>query len=177
MQFLKQLPETGKEDTLYFVAKDEPTEKDIYDEWAWVNKGTDEEPIWGWEHLGSPKVVIDLTDYVKNTDYATADKGGVVKINTNYGIQISPTYNTLQTTPASEANIRNRTNVYNPITPLRLDYAVKVSLTDHTLEWTEEEKTNACNLLGTGKQTTLTQTEYDSLETKDENTYYYITEE
>ena len=30
----------------------------------------------------------DLTDYVKNTDYATASVGGVVKINSSYGVNV-----------------------------------------------------------------------------------------
>lgn len=31
----------------------------------------------------------DLTDYVKNTNYATSSKGGVIKTNTNYGTSIA----------------------------------------------------------------------------------------
>ena len=33
-----------------------------------------------WIHLGEE---IDLTDYVKNTDYATNNKGGVFKVGSN----------------------------------------------------------------------------------------------
>jgi hypothetical protein len=63
-----------------------------------------------------------------------------------------------------------------------LDYAVKKSLSDNKLEgtedaWTDEEKQSARDLIGASKQVTLTQAEYDALETVDENTYYYITEE
>lgn len=123
MQFLKQLPETGKEDTLYFIAKDEPTEKDIYDEWAWVNKGTDEEPIWDWEHLGSPKVVIDLTDYVKFTDYATGNKAGIIKTYPDYGLKTN-TNGVLEVSCATENDIDKRTQKYKPIVPLYLDLAV-----------------------------------------------------
>ena len=123
MQFLKQLPETGKEDTLYFITKDEPTEKDIYDEWAWVNKGTDEEPIWDWEHLGSPKVVIDLTDYVKNTDYGSNTKVGLVKGRADFGIFVNESNGQMSIVNADRTHIDKRIG-YIPITPQILDYAV-----------------------------------------------------
>lgn len=34
--------------------------------------------------------------FVTNTDYASADKGGVVKISSTYGLTISPTYGIVQ---------------------------------------------------------------------------------
>ena len=65
MRFLNQLPEIGSDDTLYFIPKENPSalEKDMYDEYAWVNKGTEDVPNWDWEFLGSPKIKIDMTDY------------------------------------------------------------------------------------------------------------------
>ena len=45
----------------------------------------------------------DLTDYVKNTDYATGSKGGVVTVSGNYGTQINPN-NGLITTPTISYN-------------------------------------------------------------------------
>ena len=65
MQFLNQLPETGSEDTLYFIPKNDPTEEDRYNEYAWANND--------WEFLGSPKVVIDLTDYQKKSELEQKD--------------------------------------------------------------------------------------------------------
>lgn len=55
MQFLNELPETGSDDTLYFIPSKEPTDENKYDEYAWANND--------WEYLGSPKVNIDLTQY------------------------------------------------------------------------------------------------------------------
>ncbi len=43
----------------------------------------------------------DLTDYVKNTDYATSDKGGVVKSNIFYGALISSSSGTIYSTTKS----------------------------------------------------------------------------
>ena len=67
MQFLNELPETGYDDTLYFIPAKEPTEDNLYDEYAWVNND--------WEYLGTPKVVIDLTDYLKKSEI---DEKGIV---------------------------------------------------------------------------------------------------
>ena len=47
------------------------------------------------------KIKNELTDYVKNTDYATASKGGVVKSNTFYGALISSSSGTIYSTTKS----------------------------------------------------------------------------
>lgn len=64
---------------------------------------------------------VDLTDYVKNTDYASADKGGAVKIRDGYGLNISN--GVLSVRGATESNI-DAENEYMPITPKHLKYAV-----------------------------------------------------
>lgn len=63
---------------IYFVPSSTSEASNIFDEWVYVNKGTEESPEFVWEHLGS--TAIDLTDYVKKTDYATQNVGGVVKM-------------------------------------------------------------------------------------------------
>ena len=95
----------------------------------------------------------DFSDYVKNTDYATKEEAGVVKINGSYGIQISNTSQQLQIVSASNTQIDNRQSTFNPIVPYRLNYAVGSVLP------------------------VMTQEEYDNLETKDEELYYFIVEE
>lgn len=55
-------------------------ETNTYEEFIYVN-GV-------WELLGTAQVQVDLTDYIKNTDYATSDKGGVIKTYANYGTTI-----------------------------------------------------------------------------------------
>lgn len=67
MQFLNELPEIGSDDTLYFITAKEPTEYNLYDEYAWANND--------WEYLGTPKVVIDLTDYQKKSEL---DERGII---------------------------------------------------------------------------------------------------
>jgi hypothetical protein len=80
---------------IYLVPITDPQTSDNYAEYIYLN-GV-------WEKLGETPIEIDLTDYVKNTDYATANKGGVVKISTTlrrFGIDsngipqaMSATYN------------------------------------------------------------------------------------
>ena len=66
----------------------------------------------------------DLTDYVKNTDYATADVGGVVKTDSTLGVDINVD-GTLIINKANEQEIDAKLNSYKPIVPVNLEYAVK----------------------------------------------------
>ena len=82
-----ELPSTGDDDTIYLVPLATPTEEgNNYAEYIYINGQ--------WELLGKIGVHVDLTDYVKNTDYATASKGGVfrsgnsISVNSNGVIQI-----------------------------------------------------------------------------------------
>ena len=105
MLVVNELPTVGETGTLYFVPKEDTETSDLYYEYVWLNNK--------WELLGEKQIVIDLsdyytkqetnnllddkadtedipdlTDYVKNTDYASADKGGVVKTSANYGTEM-----------------------------------------------------------------------------------------
>lgn len=72
---VNELPLVGSEDTLYFVPKTDTEESDMYDEYVWINND--------WELVGTKQITVDLSDYVKNTDYATNNVGGVIKTNSN----------------------------------------------------------------------------------------------
>ena len=87
---VETLPETGLPDTIYIIIStgkryiyknnqwEEETENNNFNEYIWVNND--------WEPLGGINTEIDLTDYVKFTDYATSSKGGTIKIsNASYG--------------------------------------------------------------------------------------------
>lgn len=76
MQIVNVLPETGAEDTIYLVPIEEPETGNNYDEYIYTNGQ--------WEKLGGIQVEVDLTDYVKFTDYATDNKGGVIKTGGGY---------------------------------------------------------------------------------------------
>lgn len=67
---VQELPESGEKGIIYLVPKD-GADPDVFDEYIWVTTTST------FELIGSTKV--DLTDYVKNTDYATGQRGGVFK--------------------------------------------------------------------------------------------------
>lgn len=58
------LPATGSNGIVYLVPSAQQT--GTYDEYYWVNKGTDSEPNFGFEKIGSTD--IDLTGYVEESD-------------------------------------------------------------------------------------------------------------
>ena len=68
------------------------------------------------------------TNYVTNTDYATAEVGGVVKVATSgnsYGI-IKNSNNIIQISYAEKSDIAAKGSYTKPITPVNLDYAVEI---------------------------------------------------
>ena len=65
--------------TIYLVPKTTAGTNDAYDEYIYVPNA--------WEHIGSTEV--DLTNYVTNTDYATAEKGGTIRTSNASGLGIS----------------------------------------------------------------------------------------
>lgn len=77
MQIVNELPLVGSEDTIYLVPNEGETGNN-YDEYIYVNNT--------WEKLGGIQVEVDLTDYVKNTDYASLNKGGVIRVNDDFGV-------------------------------------------------------------------------------------------
>ena len=96
MIVVQTLPTENIDDSaIYLVPLEQPTEEgNNYAEYVYINGQ--------WELLGKIGVHVDLTDYVKNTDYATQNKGGVIKVNTTYGLQVSGT-GVLQANPRTYA--------------------------------------------------------------------------
>jgi len=52
---VNELPQTGRDDALYLVPKQDTEISDLYDEYVWVNNA--------WEFLGEKQINIDLSDY------------------------------------------------------------------------------------------------------------------
>lgn len=90
---------------------------------------------------------VDLSEYVKNTDYATSEKGGVVKTLSSYGIS-TVTNGFIAINASSKNDILNKTSQNKPIVPFNIDYAVKTGVTTNTIELTDDEKTSARTWLG-----------------------------
>lgn len=116
---------------------------DFYNEYITILKDSE----YFWEKIGDTK--IDLTDYVKNTDYANTSKGGVVIVNNDNGVGIREN-GVLQVVPATTAEIDAKTQGYKPIVPNTLDYAIEKGLGANSLTWTDTEKLNARNTIGAG---------------------------
>lgn len=82
MQVVDQLPATGKKGVIYLVPKDGAA-PDVHDEYVWIDATQT------FELIGTTQV--DLTDYVKNTDYAgVGGKAGVIRPQATYGVTVSP---------------------------------------------------------------------------------------
>jgi hypothetical protein len=139
LSIVDELPLAGEKMTLYLVPK-EGTNNDVYDEYIWIEQTT------SFEHLGT--TAVDLTDYVKNTDYATGDIGGVVKISGNYfGLAFNGSKQ-LYVNKAMDTEVTAKASHYKPIVPSNLDLAVKTGVTTNTIELTDDEKTSARTWLG-----------------------------
>ena len=183
IKIVTKLPETGLVNRTYFVPKTDTETNDLYDEYMWINDK--------WELIGTKQIEVDLTDYVKNTDYATTDKAGVVKIKDTQGIGITST-KYLMIKSANSSSIKAGSNINQPIIPEKQHESVFYGLAkasgDTTQSvssnavgtYTDEAKASIKSMLGINEHVTLTQAEYDALVsagTVDENTYYYIKEE
>lgn len=61
------LPEIGLVNRIYLVPKTDTQTQDLFDEFVWVNKGTEESPNWGWEWITTKQIEVDLTNYTTTT--------------------------------------------------------------------------------------------------------------
>ena len=96
----------------------------------------------------------DLTGYVKDTDYATADTAGVVKVrNENNGLKMY-SQGHIGIVKATDEDITNKSNGTKPIVPNSLDYAVKTSISTNRHTLTDTEKNTAQKWLGVDKAIT-----------------------
>lgn len=57
------LPEIGLENRFYMVPKDDAQTQDLFDEYVWINKGTEDAPSWVWEWVTTKQIEVDLTNY------------------------------------------------------------------------------------------------------------------
>ena len=105
MIIVQTLPtEDIDESAIYLVPLENPTEEgNNYAEYVYINNQ--------WELLGKIGVHVDLTDYVKNTDYATGSKGGVIKVSSSVGTSMNNN-GYLQGVIDTYANYQGKTNSY-----------------------------------------------------------------
>ncbi len=99
---------------------------------------------------------VDLSEYVKKTDYTGSWTPGLVTIagfdSGNYGFikgnqEVNPA--SVVINKASDSDIRNKTQLYKPIVPKNLDYAVLRGVAYNAKTMTTAEKKAACKWFGT----------------------------
>ena len=83
MQVVNQLPATGEKGVIYLVPKDGAA-PDVHDEYVWIDATQT------FELIGTTQV--DLTGYVKNTDYPLSNKPGVVQQSLHFAFGASSQY-------------------------------------------------------------------------------------
>ena len=141
LSIVEELPLAGEKMTLYLVPK-EGTDKDVYDEYIWIEQTA------SFEHLGT--TAVDLTDYVKNTDYATSNTGGVLKVASQYNTVISSsgylTGSAITLDNYDTANVRAFISK-GTLDNIKNDF-VKRGVTENDIELTDDEKTSARTWLG-----------------------------
>lgn len=67
IKVVDSLPDVGLPNKVYFVPKTDTQTQDLFDEFVWINKGTDEAPDWDWEWITTKQLEVDLTNYATTT--------------------------------------------------------------------------------------------------------------
>lgn len=134
---VNELPmENIQEDAIYLLPTDNSQENNTFHEYVYID-GV-------WEEIGAVSVEVNLDEYVKNTDFGTSFKAGVVKPSNAF---VCDTDGTLYITEPTRAVMSAKQTRY-ALKCSNIDYAVKVGLTTNTETLTDEEKTAACEWLG-----------------------------
>lgn len=144
---VQELPATGQKGIIYLLAKDGAA-PDVYDEYVWI------ESTQTFELIGTTQV--DLTDYVKNTDYATGTVAGVVRVGSYVGTTALNGFlcGNPRTLEEYKSNISQTVIAKGTLENIKDDY-VKRGLTENALTFTDDEKAKARTLIGAGSQTDL----------------------
>ena len=81
LQIVDSLPKDNPEPMVLYLVSKGGSAPDVYDEYIWL------EETGNYEFLGT--TAVDLTGYVKNTDYATASNAGVIKAYAQNGFGVN----------------------------------------------------------------------------------------
>lgn len=138
IKIVTELPETGLVNRTYFVPKTNTETNDLYDEYMWVDGK--------WELVGTKQIEVDLSDYIKNTDLATKDNNGLVRINSIYGIQMLTSENNkgvLSIVGANDNDIKTAGASTKVITPYGQHKSVFYGLAKASGDTTQSASSNA----------------------------------
>lgn len=134
---VQELPESGEKGIIYLVPKD-GSAPDTYDEYVWVTTTST------FELIGTTQV--DLTGYVKNTDYANETTGGVIKTaRSSFGTAVDGSGFLYAAVKTKEQYATAPTNMFmakGTLENIKYDI-VKQGVTASTIELTDDEKTAA----------------------------------
>ena len=147
VQVVQELPATGQKGIIYLLAKDGAA-PDVYDEYVWI------ESTQTFELIGTTQV--DLTDYVKKTDYATGTVAGVVRVGSYVGTTALNGFlcGNPRTLEEYKSTINQTVIAKGTLENIKDDY-IKRGLTENALTFTDDEKAKARTLIGAGSQTDL----------------------
>lgn len=115
--------------TFYLVPSQDGTSPDLFTEWVYVNNA--------WEMFGN--VSVDLSNYVMNTDYATLNQGGVVKVG---GLGITITNGEIKIQPASSRQIKSGSGDTAPINASKEHEATFYGLAKASGDTTQSQSNN-----------------------------------
>lgn len=77
IKVVNALPETGLLNKIYLVPNTANTENNLFDEWIWINKGTESAPEYAWEWITTKQVEVDLHAYATK-EYVDSNKTQIV---------------------------------------------------------------------------------------------------
>ena len=97
----------------------------------------------------------DLDEYVKNTDYATADKAGVSKVRYEYGITTVNDALRITQVDLSSLSENDLKNADYALTSRYLYKGIKRGITTNTEPMTDDEKASTCEWVGAVQQTKI----------------------
>lgn len=163
-------PASGNEGKLHLVPNSEGEDDNLFDEYLWA---------WGnWEKIGSSKLDVDLKNYPTFDDVFTKNKNGLV--DKSYYWLLTGIYNEGCLTGVGVYNVDiTATSLGITFSYRKTDVAASKVL---TLPIATDSKAGVMSasdkqkLDSTLNNKVLTQSDYDSLDTKDPNTLYIITE-
>lgn len=135
IKIVEALPEQGLPNRTYFVPKTDQQTNDLYDEYMWVNNK--------WEFVGTRQIEVDLTNYVKNTDFATSTKAGVVKVGNYNGLYINPSTGTVTVAGSPPSFYKSGLSNSAPVTASLQDIAAFYGLAKASGDTTQSKSSNA----------------------------------
>lgn len=139
-EIVDTLPDIGEFNKIYLILKEKSDVNNIYDEYMYVNGS--------WEKIGDTKV--DLTHYIKDSDYANNNEAGIIKADSsnNFGVNTEGTPYAIPKTLDEYEMLDNSAFIgKQTLENIKNDY-IKRGITNNSINLTDEEKIAIQNWLG-----------------------------